>query len=206
MVAVFIYFIYPKISKSAPAALTLPIPFTTQAPNGNWTGNENCEEASSVMANAYLTGDTENIIPAATAQTGINVLLQWEQANLGHSANTGAAQTADMIQSIFHLHVKQVNNYSADDLKKALANHNPVLLMIDASKLGNPTYEGKGSLYHVIVVRGYNAKGFVVNDPGTEKGEGQVYAFAMLDAAAADWNQSTHSIQPGTKIALVVSK
>src|SRR5687767_2969126 len=46
----------PKI----PGTLSLPVPFTPQAPTGNWDTihNEACEEASAIMANAYFSGMT----------------------------------------------------------------------------------------------------------------------------------------------------
>lgn len=193
-------------TKNLPASLLLPVPFTTQAPDGKWLGNENCEEASAVMANAYLTGDTENLLPAGRAIAEISALKKWEQANFGHSANTGSSQTAEMIRANYRLQTTEIKNYTESALKKALAENQVILLMIDASKLGNPTYQNSGRIYHVVVVRGYNQQGFILNDPGTEKGENIVYPFNILDQAAADWNQATKTLEPKQKLALAVGK
>ncbi len=193
-------------ASALPSQLVLPVPFTTQAPGGNWQGNENCEEASAIMANAYLTGNTAGTLSGSQVQKDMNSLIVWEQTAIGHNANTGADQTAQMIVSNYHLHTQQIQNYTALDLKKALSSHSVILLMIDASKLGNPTYQNDGRLYHVIVVRGFVGDVFVVNDPGTEKGNGQKYSFTTLQNAAADWDQTQHVLEPGKKVALVVSK
>src|SRR5207237_10086458 len=41
-----------------PTAVILPVPFTPQAPLGNWAARQHtCEEASMVIVDSYLTGD-----------------------------------------------------------------------------------------------------------------------------------------------------
>src|SRR3982074_349644 len=57
-----------------PAAVILPVPFTPQAPLGNWAQRQHtCEEASVVMVNRYLQGDPNgNLIDPATADPPIN--------------------------------------------------------------------------------------------------------------------------------------
>src|SRR5579863_5518926 len=72
-----------------PPTLILQVPFSTQAPDDSWSRNEDCEETSITMANAYLTGSTEDKLPPAAAQNAINNLKAWENANLGYNANTG---------------------------------------------------------------------------------------------------------------------
>jgi hypothetical protein len=50
----------PASSEAAalPRAVALPVPFTTQAPLGNWAVRQhNCEEASLLMVDRYLLGD-----------------------------------------------------------------------------------------------------------------------------------------------------
>ncbi len=187
-------------------SVVLPVPFTSQAPNNNWDRNEDCEETSITMANAYLTGTIEDKLPPAAALQAINTLKAWEQANIGYNANTGADATAQMAEGAFGLKVTQIWDYSETDLKNALAEKHPVLLPINARRLNNPAYADNGPLYHMIVVRGYEGNAFIVNDPGTNGGESNKYTFAVLKGAAADWNQATKSMDANRKIALVLSK
>lgn len=187
-------------------SVILHVPFTAQAPTNNWARNEDCEETSIVMANAYLDGQTEDRLPASLAQKAINELKAWENANIGYNANTGADATMQMARGAFGLTVSQIKDFTEQDLKRELTNNRVILLPLNARKLGNPAYQNSGPVYHMIVVRGYNTKEFIVNDPGTDRGDGNVYTFATLKAAAADWDNVAQAIDPTRKIVLVLSK
>jgi len=195
-----------KNSAAIPDSLVLQVPFSPQAPTDKWDRNEDCEETSIMMANAYLSGTTENEVPADEAQKAINNLKIWEQANLGYNADTGAAATTRLAEGAFALKVNQIKDFTEQGLKKALATNHPILLPINARLLNNPKYRNSGPQYHMVVIRGYNDQGFIINDPGTNEGNGNIYPFEILKNAAADWNQATQSIEPKQKIALVMSK
>src|SRR3954471_17907984 len=57
-----------------PSAVVLNVPFTTQAPLGNWAQRQHtCEEASMLMVDRYLRGDhSTGTIEARTPDQGIN--------------------------------------------------------------------------------------------------------------------------------------
>ena len=200
--AIFSHYFRPSV----PYAVILPVPFTTQAPNGNWNRNEDCEETSITMANAFLNGQSEDHMPALDAQKAINALKSWEQINAGYNANTGADATMQMAQGAFGILVTQIKDYTELDLKKALAKNHPILLPINAKLLQNPKYLNGGPLYHMILVRGYHSGRFIVNDPGTESGDGNEYSFETLKNAAADWDNAAQAMDPNRKIALILSK
>ncbi len=193
-------------SANEPQTFSLPVPYTTQAPTEDWAGNEDCEEASIVMANAYLTGNTSETLPAADAAKAINDLVTWEQQNFGYNANTGAEQTAKIAEGVDHLKTQIIDNYTEDDLKQALLAKKVVLLMINAQGLHNPNYGENAPTYHVIVVYGYDGNAFIIHDPGTNTGESNKYTFAELLAAGSDWNNVTNTITAQRKVALILSK
>lgn len=114
----------------------LAVPFTTQAPTGDWEGNENCEEASAIMANAYLTGNTSSNLDPREVNKTINNLIDWENANLGHHADTGIDDTAKMVESAFQLKTKKIYNFTEEDLKRELKDNHVLLLPINA-RMGN---------------------------------------------------------------------
>ncbi|OGM97344.1 MAG: hypothetical protein A2735_03170 [Candidatus Yanofskybacteria bacterium RIFCSPHIGHO2_01_FULL_41_21] len=192
--------------RTLPEELLLAVPFTNQAPTGKWDRNEDCEEASITMANAYLNGNRDDKLPPAVAQEYINSLKRWEETNIGYNADTGAYATSHMAEGTFGITVRQIKNYTETDLKKELVKNNVILLPINARLLGNPNYAESGPFYHMLVVRGYNASGFIVNDPGTEQGNGMIYPFKTLQRAAADWNNSAKIMDSTIKIALILSK
>jgi len=189
-----------------PSTVILQVPFSTQAPNNNWSRNEDCEETSITMANAFLTGTTEDKIPVDAAQQSIDNLKSWEQKNLGYNANTGSGATTKMAEGAFNLKVNQIQNFTEADLKTALENKTPILLPIDAQILGNTQYANGGPLYHMIVIRGFKGDTFIVNDPGTDNGDGNEYPFSVLQKASADWSNTKQAIDFTRKIALIISK
>ncbi len=205
-VLIAIFFFLNKTTERIPSVVILQVPFSAQAPTNNWQRNEDCEETSITMANAFLTHTTEDRLPANAAQEAINNLKKWEEANLGYNANTGADATTKMAEGAFNLKIKQISNYTEEDLKRELFSKHPILLPINAKLLGSPQYINDGPTYHMIVVRGYKGDVFIVNDPGTQGGDGNEYSFDILKKASADWNQTTKTIDSTRKIALIVSK
>ncbi len=194
------------IPKVMPATVILQVPFSAQAPTNDWNRNEDCEETSITMANAFLTGTTQDKLPADAAQNAINNLKAWEQINLGYNANTGVDATTQMAQGAFGLKITQIQNFTETDLKTALENNHPILLPINAKLLGSAQYANGGPTYHMIVLRGFKGDTFIVNDPGTDNGDGNEYPFSVLENASADWNNATKSIDSTRKFALIVSR
>src|SRR3981081_3435745 len=62
-----------------PAAVILPVPFTSQAPLNNWADRQHTrEEASLVMVDRYLRGDHSGaLIDPRTAPNAINQITAW---------------------------------------------------------------------------------------------------------------------------------
>ena len=165
-----------------PATFSLKVPFTPQAPTGNWDKehNEACEEASALMAAAYFNGDTRSKIPATEVEKELTRLFEWERTNFGYSLDTNSAETAQMIRSVYGLNAKLVTNYTEKDIKDALNTNKIPIIVAAGRKLGNPNYTAPGPLYHMLVVRGYTATKIITNDPGTRNGENYQYSFATL--------------------------
>lgn len=200
----------PKSSSPYPATANLPIPFTPQAPTGNWDQlhEEACEEASSIMANAYLTGDTDALMPPAQVEAQISGLTAWEQQNFGYYLDTTAAETAKMIEGYYHLNATVVSDYTETDIEKYIAAKDVVIIPVDGQLIGNPNYTAPGPIYHMLVVRGYTGNGatIITNDSGTKNGKDYPYSFNTLHSSGADWNHSTNTINRGTTEIIVVSK
>lgn len=198
----------PQPTSSQPSVLNLPIPFTSQAPTADWdlVHNEDCEEAVSVMANAYLTGNTAVVLPAAQVETEMSNLNNWEDAHFGYHLDTTAAETAQMISAVYGLKATVQNGYTLQDIKDQLNLHHVVILPEDGQLLGNPNYKTPGPIYHMLVIRGYTQSGLITNDSGTRRGQNYPYTFQTLYNAGADWDHSTNTIDPSKKMMIIVSK
>jgi hypothetical protein len=198
----------PTTTSPAADAVNLPIPFTPQAPTGNWDElhNEACEEATSIMANAYLTGDREALIPAARVETEISGLTVWEDKHFGYHLDTTAAETAQMIEGYYGLKATVTQNYTLQNIKDQINLGHVVILPVNGRLIGNPYYKTPGPIYHMLVIRGYSGSKLITNDSGTKNGENYPYAFSTLYAAGADWDHSTNTIDQSKKVMIIVSK
>lgn len=201
----------PEVTAPAPkkpSLLNLPIPFTPQAPTGNWDllHNEACEEAGAIMANAYLTGDRDAIIPATRVEAEINSLTAWLDQHFGYHLNTTAKETAQMIEGFYGWPAKVFDDYTLQDIKDRLNRQQVIILPVNGRIIGNPNYKQPGPIYHMLVIRGYTAAGLITNDSGTRRGQNYPYTFNTLYNAGADWDHKTDTIDQSKKIMIVVSK
>jgi hypothetical protein len=191
-----------------PKTALLKVPFTPQAPTANWDElhNEACEEASSLMAGLYFGGDTESTIPADKAEAEISKLVKWEEDNYGYHLDTTAAETAKMIEQVYGLKTKMLDNFTADDLKNQAAQNHLVLISTDGRLLGNPNYKRPGPPHHMLVVKGYDAQGIITNDSGTKNGRNYAYEFSTIYGAAGDWDHGKKAVDTNRKVAIIVWK
>ena len=190
------------------SSLSLAVPFTPQAPTGNWDllHNEACEEASAIMVGAYFSGDTRKVIPAREVEKEISILTQWEESHFGYNLDTTALETAEMIRSVYGLKVSIVNNFTEKEIKEALSANKVIIIPVNGRKLGNPNYRQPGPIYHMLVVRGYTSTKIITNDSGTRNGENYSYLFSTIDDATADWDHTTNTIDESKSVMIIISK
>lgn len=173
-----------------PEEANLDVPFTSQAPTGNWDlpFQEACEEASAIMVDAFYRGITGNI-PADQATKAINAVVEYEKKTLGYYEDTNASETAGVIKGYFKYKEVLIKSLtSASQIKQAVANGYPVIIPASGKLLPNPYFRNGGPPYHMLVVKGYTNTHFITNDPGTRRGADFTYTFDALMNAAHDWN------------------
>ena len=168
-----------------PEKVIQQVPFTTQAPFGAWDGNENCEEASVIMAYHFFRNETE--LTPETVDAEIKNLIAWEDQNFGHNKDSGASETSKMAQYNYPLQTQIINNFTSRDIKAAIAKHQLVLLPVNAQFLEPANYDDRHPTYHMVVVHSYDRGQFLVHDPGTSRGANNSYSYTQLQAATADW-------------------
>lgn len=184
-----------------PKAIALSVPFLVQAPHANWDAlhEDACEEASLIMVKHYLEGTS---IDLDAGDQEIQNLIQTETA-----ADYGASVTAEELATIatmVGLKGTVAPLATADDLKRQLAAGRPVILPLAGQQLSQPHFTPPGPVYHMLVVTGYDADGFITNDPGVSQGKGYRYSFQNLIDSAHDWD--AQDINAGAKVYLTVSR
>lgn len=186
-----------------PTTANLNVPFTSQAPSGNWDllFKEACEEASILMVDKFYKG--QSFVNASKTEDEIKKIVDFEEQKLGFRLDTDAKQTAQILKDYFgYTNIRVEYNITIDDIKKELAQGKPVIVPAAGRMLGNPNYRQPGPLYHMLVVKGYTQTKFITNDPGTRRGKDFTYSFDKFYNAIHDWNNG--NVDQGRKAMIVV--
>lgn len=189
-----------------PNEVKLNVPFTSQAPYGDWSMpyQEACEEASIIMATYYLFGQN---LSSDLANSEILSLVKYEEEN-GYKVDIDASQTQQIAENYYGLigNVYYGEDVTVENIKKLLASGYPVIVPAAGQILANPNYGGFGPPYHMIVIIGYNDRGFITHDPGTQFGAEHLYSYDTMMNAIHDWNGSKSTVSTGQKAMIVLSK
>lgn len=196
---------------SATIALTPAVPFTVQAPDGNWSNplfQNGCEEASLVMAMAWVNGTS---LDTQSATNGIKNISAYEVQTFGYAVDASVSDVAKIVQGYYHYNnVAVKENITADDIRSELSQNHVVLVPAFGQELGNPNYTAPGPITHMLVVIGWDQHSgqFITNDPGTRHGAGYRYSQASLMNAIWEYpSGATHPATPASgtqKKAMVV--
>ncbi len=195
----------PSETEELPLQFNLAVPFTSQAPGGDWSEpyQEACEEASLYMVHRYYEGDPSGSIDPATADAGIWEVVNFENALFGFYKDTTASQTAVLVEQMWgYERVDVLEDPTVDEIKAHVAAGRPVIVPAAGRQLGNPFFTPPGPFYHMLVIKGYTEDTFITNDPGTRRGENYSYDFDVLMNAIHDWNDG--DVENGKKVAIVM--
>lgn len=193
-----------------PEKITWPVPFTPQAPTGNWINiiqGNGCEEATILMAYSWSTG--KNITPELAVKEIINI-SDYSLKTLGHFHDISNEDTLRLLREYFKFNnaylEKEVN---LETIKTKLVNEKIIIVAVNGDKLNNPYYQIPKPANHKIIIIGYDEtkKEFVTNDPGTSKGEKFNYKYGQLLEAVTDYPTGyKESFETAKKSMIVVEK
>ena len=188
----------------------LNVPFSSQAPFGNWKDpkeQDGCEEASAMMAMAWVKGET---LTKDAALIEITAIADYEEKNYGNFHDTDAEDTAKWIFKGYfgYSNIEVKHDITTSDIVQELLKGNLVIVPTNGRKLGNPYYTPPGPIEHNLVIRGYDTakKEFITNDSGTSYGEKFRYKESVLQGALMDYPTGDHAPITETKTAMIVVK
>jgi len=192
--------------------VTLPVPFTSQIPNGSWSKpwNNACEEASIIMTEGYYYGYSD-IIPKKIAIDNIGSLFKIEDRVFGFNADTDAAHTALLINKYTDFSAKIVDNPSLDQIKNQIDIGRPVISFHYAKNLENKNHRWRtgSSYYHVMVLVGYDdfKQNFLVHDSGDPNtGNFYQYSYKGIMESLKDFNYKTKKASGVPRVLFTDSK
>lgn len=178
-----------KLKPELPLTKKIVVPFTSQAPEGNWQEpwQNACEEASVVMIQNFYKDEG---LTVEKARQQILAVFKLKKTTAPVSKDESLERIVEIINSgDLNWQARVVDNPNLTAIKDELAANHPVIAPVYAPLLSNPNYTSPGPAYHVIVITGYDdASGeFITNDPGTDEGENYRYPYEVLMTALHDY-------------------
>lgn len=201
----------PTMQPKLPESVLIPdVPFTVQAPNAEWSNplfQDACEEASVVMVQAWVEGKS---LTKVFATKEIEALARLEKKEFGHAIDTSIEDTMWLLARYSGITSSKIEKgVDITDIREALASNKLVIVPTDGRKLKNPNFKQPGPSRHMLVIIGYDmaTKEFIVNDPGTRRGEGYRYSEDVLYEAILDYATGDHVPVTSTdKVMLMVGQ
>jgi hypothetical protein len=181
---------YPPIYQRQSTSVLLDVPFTAQAPLGEWFDprqDYGCEEASSIMAYQWVSNE---LFTKLQVKNLIIDMSDWQLELDNNYYDRSAMDTVTMFKEYFNYdQVSLIYDITIDDIKNQLAQGNLVVVPVHGQILNNPFFTPPGPIQHMVVVKGYDdeTKEFITNDPGTRRGENFRYSYSTLASALMDY-------------------
>ena len=168
-------------------SVNFDIPFAAQAPFEKWDElhNEACEEAVLIMAKYWL--DNKELT-LEIVEKEILAIVDWEIKNWGGHYDLNVENVVRLgqdylgLQKIYYTQINSIN-----DVKYELSKGNLVIVPTAGRLLKNDHYRQPGPVYHMLVVKGYDDKKIITNDPGTRVGKDFPYAYQNFLDSIHNW-------------------
>lgn len=185
--------------KELPKEINLAVPFTSQAPEFNWSmpWQDACEEATVLMLDAYY---KEYGLSPIFSRDEMQKMINW-QTELSWSSSIPVEKILKLAENFTLKKYRIINNPTITQIKEFIAQGDPVIVVAYGKDLPNPYFTEGGPDYHALVIRGYTEDSFITNDPGTKRGENFTYKYSDLMQAIHDWNDG--DVKNGMKVVLV---
>lgn len=169
-------------------AVDIEMPFYAQAPHGNWDypWQEACEEASVLLAANVYKNFNLNV---DQFNEELLHLVNWEIDYFGAYEHTTIEQTAEMMELQYGLETVIYENPTFENIQGILNKSHLIIAPFAGKYLYNPNYKNGGPVYHMMVIKGYNAekRQIVTHDVGTRHGANYVYTWDVIDFALHDY-------------------
>lgn len=181
-----------------PPSVFIKVPYTSQFPfTGQWNdGNphlEYCEAAALLMMGDYYKGDARDHIPAAEADSAMGQIVQTERSTFPGVTDLPLTSVAAVGSRLFGLKAT-IAPVGMEEIERQLAAGRPVIIPVmtftpSGAKIAQ--YYRAPSVYHVIVITGYDGtRGLLyTNDAGFIEGQNYAYSWDTLSSAIDAANQ-----------------
>ncbi len=170
----------PSFVQASP--VILPVPFTAQAPEGNWgePWDNACEETSMVMVENYYRGNWS--LNVEKSKKEIQNVLTNKEVLIGKSKDESPESIVKLITEVYKREAEVVKGITIEKIKQEIDGGYPVIIAFDARLVRNANFIAPKPTYHVAVIVGYDdkTKQFIINEPGTSDGKHFRYGYDEL--------------------------
>jgi len=176
------------------------VPFLVQAPFGIWDPlhEDACEETSLMMVRHFYEKTT---FTREEGDAEITEFVRYQEAR-GYGVSISLQDLNMFAKMFYNMDTGRIVTIkSVDDIKKEIAAGRPVIVGAAGKELENKNFSNGGPVYHMLVITGYDARGFITNDPGVSQGEDFRYSYDNLYNAIHNWDPT--DIKKGAKELLV---
>ncbi len=184
------------------AAKSIPMPFTSQAPDGRWVQpwQDFCEEASILMVDQYY---QHQKLDKAKAKKLLLHIFDIKNKTYGKSLDESTEKMADLINKFLPYEVVIVSDPTLEQIKEQVDLAQPVIIPVSGKDLHNPRFRNGGPRYHVLVISGYDdeKQEFITQEPGTQVGLDFRYPYGTILNAIHDLTP-TGDIMEGARRAI----
>ena len=173
-----------------PDSVFIKVPYTPQAPTGNWDAahEEYCEAAAALMVGRYYQNQKYpgDRIPPADADAAMGQIVAYERQSWPGVLDLSLARVALVAQHFYNLDAT-IGPATLAGVKRAIASGQPVLIPVmthggpGGARIAAPY--GSVSVYHVMVITGYDSQKLYTNDPGFVQGQNWAYTWDVLQLA-----------------------
>lgn len=168
--------------------VTLPVPFTAQAPFADWRQpwQDACEESVITMVDHYYAGKE---LDKQVAKKEILKAFHIKEKYYGTSLDEGAEKMQDWINNFYNWEARIVENPTTEQIKNEINNRRPVIALTHGRYLYNQYFRDGGPDYHTIVISGYDdeTNNFITQEPGTRRGLDFRYSYDRIMTAIRDF-------------------
>ena len=191
--------------------ISWPVAFTSQAPTGRWQESvfqDGCEEATMLMAINWARDGNQPLSPQKVEQV-LRELADYEKRD--YDIDLSLADVAAVIRDYFqYRQLKLIDNPSLNELVQGLQAGAVIIAPTNGRLLKNPFFTPPGPLYHMVLIVGYDpqTREFIVNDPGTRRGDHYRYPEEVLMSAIRDYPTGHHEpiVQQEKRVLFVFHK
>ena len=188
-----------------PASFRLGVPYTTQAPLVDWAKHqESCEEATLAMVAAYWSGGRQDTIDPRAADKTITDLVAWQIKNWGSEDDLTDIRMGELAKGYYGYRYA-VLPIGEEEIQRQLVAGRPVVVGVSTHGLGNSNYphyldhrlQLPFDVSHFLAIVGYDAQGFILNDPGITLGHGYHITYTQLLFAIDDLDAKYPKLNEG---------